>query len=111
MLIRILDGRSSSVVEAVNGQDAVERIRKALDEECSFDLVLMDYQMPVMDGPSAAQAMREMGYKGPIIGVTGNVMSKDVNTFLSKGADTVLFKPLQFTALFEAVSRKYLHRS
>ena len=60
-----------------------------------------------MDGPSAAKAMREMGYRGPIIGVTGNVMAKDVETFEIQGADKVLFKPLQFKILQDAVSSEY----
>ena len=106
MQIIQLKGHCSRIVEAANGLEAVNQMRAAFDEGSIFDLVLMDYQMPVMDGPSAARAMREMGYEGPIIGVTGNVLAKDVATFVSKGADSVLSKPLHFNALLEAVSRK-----
>eukprot|EP01041_Mallomonas_annulata_P012181 gene12181-biopygen5948 len=55
--------------------------------------------MPVMDGPSAAKAMREMGFTGPIIGVTGNAIGADVKTYLSNGANEVLTKPLNVNRL------------
>ena len=45
-------------------------------------------------GPTATKAIREMGYKGAIIGVTGNVLSSDMSNFLAHGADKVLSKPV-----------------
>ena len=63
----------------------------------------MDFQMPNMDGPTAASAMRKMGYKGPIIGVTGNVMAVDAELYMSKGADKVLFKPVDANKIDFAV--------
>ena len=43
--------------------------------------------MPVMDGPSASKAIRVIGYKGIIMGVTGNALPADIDTFLSHGAN------------------------
>ena len=106
MLCKLLDGHSEQSVTAENGQVAADHIRRSMSEGPAFELVLMDYQMPVMDGPSAAKAMREMGYEGPIIGVTGNVLASHVETFVSHGANAVLPKPLDFDALIQAIEGK-----
>ena len=54
-------------------------------------MVLMDFEMPNMNGPTAACEMRAMGYTGVIIGVTGNALPAD-QLFQSKRADKVLIK-------------------
>eukprot|EP01036_Dinobryon_divergens_P062144 gene62144-biopygen47610 len=74
MLCRLLEGRCDDTVEAEDGVIAVEKMRAAMETGSPFMMVLMDYQMPNMDGPTAAKMMREMGYEGPIIGVTGNTL-------------------------------------
>jgi CheY-like chemotaxis protein len=61
--------------------------------------VLMDYMMPVMDGPTATKALREAGYEGVILGVTGNVQPEEIQHFLDCGADTVMGKPLDTNRL------------
>jgi len=53
--------------------------------------------MPRMDGPRATKAIRELGFVGLILGVTGNVLQEDVETFKQHGADDVFFKPLELT--------------
>jgi hypothetical protein len=50
---------------------------------------------------------RELGYSGPIFGVTGNVLPSDVDHFLSKGADVVLGKPLKISELKAAIRMYY----
>lgn len=57
-------------------------------------MILMDFEMPVMDGPTATKAIRDAGYKKPIVGITGNVLDVDKKLFLDAGATAVLFKPL-----------------
>lgn len=59
-----------------------------------YDAILMDYVMPEMDGPAATRAIRELGYKGPIIGVTGNALPSDMESFLQAGVTRVLVKPV-----------------
>ena len=61
-------------------------------------------RMPNMDGPSATEAIRSLGYRGRIVGVTGNAMQHDINHFLSKGADSVLVKPVDVDALLNLVN-------
>ena len=53
----------------------------------------MDYMMPIMNGPEATFGIREVGYTKPIIGITGNALSNDIEYFKSKGANEVILKP------------------
>lgn len=69
------------------------------NEEEPYDSILMDYEMPVMNGPTATGLIRELGSDVFIIGITGNVLSDDVQYFKSKGANDILAKPLQLCVL------------
>ena len=70
-------------------------------EEAWYDIITMDYQMPVMDGVTATRRIRQIGYTGQIIGATGNALGEDVITFLSSGSNVVLKKPLTIAAFEE----------
>jgi signal transduction histidine kinase/CheY-like chemotaxis protein len=93
-------GATVSSVE--NGLHAVS---SALGE--SFDLILMDMQMPVMDGIEATALLRQRGYTGPIVALTANVMSAEVDRCLKAGCDGFLGKPVDRNE-FAAVVGKYL---
>ena len=82
--------------EAEDGEEAVEAVRKALDEGLMYDdVILMDNQMPKMMGGEAARIIRnELKYEGTIIGITANLMDEDINDFIANGADKVMKKPL-----------------
>lgn len=60
--------------------------------------------MPVMNGPTASKQIRELGYKGMIIGLTGHALSEDVNDYLNSGADKVIVKPLRKDVLFGLIT-------
>jgi len=79
-----------------DGLYAVEHVTECLSRGGRFPYhaILMDYSMPIMSGPSAAKAIRELGVTVPIIGVTGNVLDDDVRMFMDCGANAVLAKPL-----------------
>jgi CheY-like chemotaxis protein len=62
-----------------------------------YDLILMDYQMPRMDGPTAITRIRRLGYTGKIVGLTGNVLDSDKEFMRTAGANHVLSKPVQHT--------------
>jgi CheY-like chemotaxis protein len=64
-----------------------------------FDAILMDFEMPVMNGPAATAKLRALGCTAPIIGITGNVLPADVQLFKQHGATAVLPKPLNITEL------------
>jgi len=94
-----------SIVVASNGQEAVAKF-----EEDEFDLILMDGQMPVMDGLEAARTIRDAEeqsaiHRIPIIAVTANAMKGDRERFLAAGMDDYITKPLKRKALEEAIGR------
>lgn len=93
--------RSGASVEfAGNGQ---EGLIKALAND--YALVLMDIQMPVMDGYSATGELRRQSYARPIIGLTGYAMKEDREKCLRAGCDDYLAKPFDRKALLECVLR------
>ena len=101
MLRRLFSNRFEECKEAENGKVAVDMVTEAMASGVSFDVITMDYQMPVMDGVTATRCIRKLGYKGLIVAVTGNALSEDVNAFLSNGADIVLTKPLSIERLYK----------
>jgi len=99
MLRRLMRQSTSEVEEACDGREAVVKVQKAQEQQLPYDLILMDFQMPVMTGPEAAYQMRKDGFKGWIIGVTGNALDVDLEHFISQGADRVLTKPVSLRSL------------
>jgi signal transduction histidine kinase/DNA-binding NarL/FixJ family response regulator/predicted transcriptional regulator len=85
---------------AQNGKIAVEALRQQ-----AFDLVLMDIQMPVMDGYQATLAMREFNLDIPIVALTAAAMVEDKNKALQCGMNDHLSKPINFQDLHRVLSR------
>jgi CheY-like chemotaxis protein len=102
VVVELLKARGHDVVVASNGQEALA----TLDRE-SFDLVLMDVQMPVMDGFEATAAIRsrerESGAHVPVIALTAHAMSGDRERCLQAGMDGYLAKPVRADELYAAV--------
>ncbi len=90
------------VVIASNGAEAVEQALRR-----DFDLILMDMQMPVMDGLEATQRLRSMGVQTPIVALTANVMEKHREAFREVGGDGFLNKPIERHKLWK-ILRKHL---
>jgi CheY-like chemotaxis protein len=93
------------VVEiAENGSLAVEKVKTN-----EYDLVLMDIQMPVMDGMEATRQIRGMndGHKAtvPIVALTANAMKSECDTYLKLGMNDCLAKPFEEPMLFKTVSK------
>ena len=99
MMCRLLRGRCEITEEAEDGKQALELVLNSMQRGRPFDAVLMDYQMPHMDGPTCAKLMRQSGFTGLIIGVTGSAMAVDIQTFVAHGADRVIVKPLNICEL------------
>ncbi|KAL5990928.1 hypothetical protein ACLOJK_011833 [Asimina triloba] len=93
--------------EAENGQIAVDYFKQGK----SYDLVLMDKEMPVMDGHEATRQLRSLGVKTPIIALTGNCLQSDKDMFFQAGADEFQSKvPLSRAELVRLLARYGLER-
>jgi PAS domain S-box-containing protein len=93
------------VITANNGQEALEKVRQSQTAGEQVDLVLMDIQMPVMDGYQAATLLREEGFKGPLIALTANAMQGDRERCLQAGFDDHTSKPLNGPQLISMIAR------
>jgi two-component system, sensor histidine kinase and response regulator len=102
LALRLLEKRGHLVVLAEDGARAVEELQKQ-----KFDLVLMDVQMPVMDGVEATAAVRlrekTTGAHIPIIAMTAHAMEGDRERFLESGMDGYVSKPVHSRELFEVI--------
>jgi signal transduction histidine kinase/DNA-binding response OmpR family regulator len=96
-----LRSAGAHVDTAVNGQHAVERFRAG----SPYDLVLIDIQMPVMDGYTAAALMRETNTTTPIIACTARVMTEEIKRGEKAGIADYIAKPVSLTALAEVCEK------
>ena len=101
-LVSHLLGRLGATVETVeNGDEAVKRV---LQGGLTIDLVLMDMQMPVMDGWEATRQLRNAGCQVPVLALTANAMPGDRAACLEAGCDDYLAKPVRREALAAAIT-------
>ena len=105
LLKRFLEPTQAQLVFAENGSAALEAVKDA-----PFEIILMDVQMPVMDGVMATRKIRALEQAQSstpafIIGVTANVLSHQVTSYLEAGMDEVLSKPLSKRNLFAAIDQ------
>ncbi|HIJ32228.1 MAG TPA: response regulator, partial [Gammaproteobacteria bacterium] len=100
LIRKILESMGIIVVVVDHGQEAVERASTQ-----HFDLILMDMQMPVMDGVEATRVLRGAGDQTPVLALTANVMQKHRDAFRAAGANGFLNKPIDLDQLRRELSR------
>jgi CheY-like chemotaxis protein len=103
LISRYLHSLGLEVIAVENGEQAVEQSLKLYP-----DLVLLDIQMPVMDGISAFELLKQCGYEQPILALTANAMSHEIDHYLSLGFSDYLAKPIDKES-FYTVLAKYLN--
>ena len=100
---RLLSNAGVKVFEAVDGLEALDHVRDGKERGETPDVVLLDMQMPRMDGYRAARSLREMGYEGPIIALTADAMHGDMKRCLDSGCNDYLSKPIHARTLLEKI--------
>jgi len=103
LILRLLEKQGWDVQIAENGETAVAAATKT---DQPYDLVLMDVQMPVMDGLTATRIIKEkMASPPPVIALTANTMKEDVIRYLGAGMDAHVGKPINMTELRTAIAQ------
>ena len=108
----ILEQAGAKVTKAINGKEAVDTFAKS--EEGSFDAILMDVMMPIMDGLAASLTIRSMNRQDaktvPIIAMTANAFAEDRQNVMDAGMNEHLTKPLDSALVISTVA-KFVNKS
>ncbi len=103
LILMMLEKIGCKTVLAENGREAVEKFSAAPED---FDLVLMDIQMPEMDGFEALKAIREKGYTNvPVVAMTAHAMQEHREECMAAGMDDYISKPIRKPELNKVLSR------
>ena len=102
LLQLILNQTGAKVELAAGGLEAIKLV-----EDNEFDIVLMDIQMPILDGYETTRKLRERGFDKPIFAVTAHVMTEEHDKCIEAGCDTIVKKPITQNELFKKL-RQYL---
>jgi CheY-like chemotaxis protein len=102
IVIGLLEDSGCEIIEAENGQIAVDLARGN-----EYDLILMDMQMPVMDGLTATREIRKFNKDIPIVAMTANAFKEDAERCIEAGMNTHIAKPID-TDVFLSVLTSFL---
>lgn len=109
MVERLISAVSNDCTHAVNGQDAVTQVLGSMQRgQRVFDVVVIDYYMPGLDGPEAIKEMRRCGYTGMIFAVTASAVAVDKEKLLAAGADLIMAKPFNMKIFREHILGKLI---
>lgn len=97
LLNEILKQCNTTILFARNGQEAVDMVKA----DSSFDLILMDLKMPIMNGYEATEKIRDLGFTNPIIAQTAYASIEDKSKVSSGGFNAYLSKPISKNTLLE----------
>ncbi len=103
LVTTVLERVGFQVEQAENGEVGLELALRARDSGEPFDLILMDMQMPVMDGYQATRRLRSASYTGPIVALTAHAMKGDRERCVEAGCDAFSTKPLARRQLLDTI--------
>ncbi|KAM3423816.1 hypothetical protein BST61_g1215 [Cercospora zeina] len=112
IVFRKLEAKGFNVTTANNGKEAVDAVRAApkasTGDKLAFDVILMDQEMPVLDGNTASKKIRELERDGlvehiPILGVTANVRGAQLDEMLKSGMQDVISKPYKIEEMVDKI--------
>jgi signal transduction histidine kinase len=101
LMQRFLEGQGAELTICSNGQEAVDEASKS-----EFDAVLMDIQMPIVDGYEATRMLRHRGYTKPIVALTAHASTIDREKCYNAGCDFYLSKPVNTSHLMDLLIRQ-----
>lgn len=105
LITHILTKAGAQLTTAEDGKQALEAVLAAQHTGTPLDAILIDMQMPVMDGYEATRTLRKRGYGGPIIALTAHAMSTDRDKCTRAGCDDYCCKPIDRHALILMIRR------
>jgi CheY-like chemotaxis protein len=105
LLRRMLQDRVAKIEVVGDGEAALAEYDRALRSGEPYDLVLMDMQMPLLDGYEATRRLREAGIETPVIALTASAMSGDRDNCQRAGCNSYLTKPVDRRELLAELSR------
>lgn len=108
---RIITMAGGEVTEAEDGLQALEAVKNAWAQDTTFDVILLDMQMPNMDGYQAAAELRQMGFANPIIALTADTMQGAVAKCVNAGCDYHISKPINRIELLSLLHELTTKRS
>lgn len=107
LVAEILRPYNAVLIEASNGAEALDCIGAQ-----DFDMVLMDVQMPVMDGIDATRIIRQrMGQDLPVIALSANTVSGNIDRCIAAGMNAFLAKPYRAEALMDIISSQFIRET
>ncbi len=98
---RLINNEFKEIVEASTGAEAIDLVSKQ-----TFDLILMDYLMPGLNGLVTLKIIRERGYTTPVIIISANQQESVISKFKEMGIDSVLRKHVNKRELIEAICKE-----
>jgi two-component system, chemotaxis family, CheB/CheR fusion protein len=104
LLQTFLEEAGAHVTTAANGRDALQKAHE-YTAHGHLDAIVLDMQMPEMDGFAAAARLRELGYRGKLIALTASAMTSDRERCIAAGCDEYMSKPVDRARLLELIAR------
>lgn len=100
---KFLTDAGATVKEAEDGELAIAAVTESIQCERPFDIIILDMQMPKLDGYATATQLRRLGYTAPIIALTADAMQGDMTRCIASGCNNYLSKPIDKSALLKMV--------
>jgi PAS domain S-box-containing protein len=98
-----------AVIPALHGQAAIELALAAQDSGRPFNLILVDIQLPILDGFEVTRTLRDAGYSYPIVAISAHVTSEDRADCLRLGCDGHLVKPIEYPDVARLIAARTAH--
>ena len=107
MIEHMLRPAVEQVTIVEDGQAALDEVQRTADTEQAYHLLLMDMQMPILNGYQATERLRELGYQLPIVALTAGAMAGDADRCYAAGCSDYLAKPFEYEQLLAVIAMHY----